>query len=73
MADDTHACPGGCGERVPGSRLSCPADWFRLPKPIRDEVNAAYRARRSNPARHLRALRDAGHWYRANPRSEATS
>jgi hypothetical protein len=68
MPEPTHACPGGCGAQVPYGQLSCKPDWFRLPKPIRDEINTAYRHRRTDPGRHLRAIRDAGRWYRANPR-----
>jgi hypothetical protein len=62
----THVCPGGCGAEVAYTRLACPADWFRLPKPLRDEINAAYRRRASDPARHRQALADAMNWYRAN-------
>ena len=32
-----------------------------------DDVNAAYRTRRQDPGVHMRALRDAVAWYKANP------
>lgn len=66
---DTHACPGLCGARVPRSHLSCKPCWFRLPKPLRDDVNAANRVRRSDPMRHMRALAAASRWYRENPKT----
>jgi hypothetical protein len=64
----THPCPGGCGAEVPQHQLACKPDWFRLPKPLRDEIGAAYARRRANPMRHLRALGEASKWYRANPK-----
>lgn len=67
MADPTHKCPGGCGAAVPRSQLSCKPCWFRLPKPLRDDVNIAYRRRRSDPLDHMRAISVASRWYRANP------
>lgn len=67
---DTHPCPGGCGEQIPRTKLSCQADWYRLPKPLRDEVTAAYRHRRADPLRHVRAVSEASRWYRANPLEE---
>jgi hypothetical protein len=68
----THACPGGCGAQVPHHQLACKPCWFRLPKPLRDDVNDAYRNRRRDGALpHLRAIREASRWYRANPGAEA--
>lgn len=66
-AADTHPCPGGCGAQISRQRLSCPVDWYRLPKPLRDEINAAYRHRMTDSLRHARALSEAFKWYRANP------
>lgn len=68
MVERTHPCPGGCGADVPHHQLACKPDWFRLPKPLRDEINAAYPRRRANPLRHTRAIAEASRWYRANPR-----
>lgn len=68
MPARTHLCPGGCGQNVPYHQLSCKPDWFRLPKVLRDEVNAAYRARQANPERHHTALREALRWYADNQR-----
>lgn len=68
--DDSHPCPGGCGQQISRSRLSCPQDWYRLPKPLRDEVTAAYKRRWNRVdghMRHARALSQAFRWYRANP------
>ena len=69
----THDCPGGCGAQVPHHQLACKPCWFRLPKPLRDDVNIGYRRRATDAAvSHRRALRDAFAWYRGNPR-EAVS
>lgn len=67
MAELTHACPGRCGAQVSRSQLSCKPCWFRLPKPLRDDVNAAYRKRRADPMGHMRTIAAASQWYRANP------
>lgn len=66
---DTHACPG-CGADVPYAQLACKPDWFRLPKPLRDDITAAYRRRRSDLRPHLLAVRAAVQWYGANPSRE---
>jgi hypothetical protein len=63
-----HDCPGGCGAQIPYAQLACGPDWGRLPKPLRDDVNTAYRRRRANPMPHLRAVAVASRWYRDNPR-----
>jgi hypothetical protein len=52
---------------VPRHQLACKPCWFRLPKIYRDEVNAAYRRRATDPSLHRRALRQAFAWYRDNP------
>lgn len=67
MSDDTHGCPGDCGARVPRHQLACKPCWYRLPKPLRDAVNGAYRHRQQNPAAHRSALAAAMDWYRRNP------
>jgi hypothetical protein len=61
-----HGCPG-CGEMVPRRLLSCRICWARLPEPLRDKVNHAYRMRQSAPLAHLRAIAEASQWYRDNP------
>lgn len=71
MPELTHDCPGGCGAQVARAQLSCKADWFRLPKLLRDEVNAAYRRRDTDRGRHLLALVAAQRWYDEHPRAEA--
>jgi len=59
-----HACPGGCGTAVPYVKLACLQCWSRLPKPLRDEVNAVWRQRNSHLSRHLQAVSAALRWYR---------
>lgn len=34
----THACPCGCGVRVPNSLYSCQSSWASLPDEIKREV-----------------------------------
>ena len=60
----SHACPGGCGAPVPYARLSCNACWARLPRPLKDEIRAAYARRGTDPMRHVRAVSAARSWYR---------
>lgn len=67
----THECPGGCGFEVPQHQLACKRCWFKLPKHLRDDVNAAYRRRASDPVAHRRALVAALSWYRDNRPGEA--
>lgn len=69
--DDEHNCPGGCGTTVPDRRLACPADWYRLPQAMRDEINTAWRGRKTNPLQHMQAIAAASRWYRDNPRATA--
>lgn len=65
---EPHPCPGKCGAQVPHHQLACKPCWARLPKPLRDDVNDAYRNRRRDGAMpHLRAVSAAYGWYRANP------
>lgn len=67
MSDDTHGCPGDCGAQVQRSQLACKPCWFRLPTPLRNAINSAYRHRQTNPAGHRAALSAAMRWYRDNP------
>lgn len=72
-AEQRHGCPGDCGETVARHQLACRRCWFRLPKPLRDRIDGAYRARRSAPfdAARIRAHRqllvEATTWYRDHP------
>lgn len=68
MSGDEHGCPGDCGAMVPRHQLSCKPCWFRLPSPLRNAVNNAYRHRASNPTPHRAALAAAMRWYRENPK-----
>lgn len=39
-----HECPrNGCSRQVPAHMLMCRADWYSVPKPLRDAVWAAWR------------------------------
>ena len=41
----THKCRiEACTEQIPRSQLMCGPHWSEVPKPLRDEVNAAWRA-----------------------------
>lgn len=60
----THTCPCGCGAAIARHLLSCRQGWFRLPKELRDRINAAWRRDR---AAHAAAIRDALDFYRDNP------
>lgn len=64
----THACPG-CGAQVSNRYYACGGCWYRLPRPLRDEINAAHRVRmgRGGWARYSTAVRVARDWYRDNP------
>lgn len=61
-----HDCPGGCGRAVERNKLSCPQDWKRLPKELRNKVTTAWR--RGTRAEHDAAVVAAIDWYRNNPR-----
>ncbi len=38
-----HECPrDGCTRQVPAHMLMCRADWYRVPKPLRDAVWTAW-------------------------------
>lgn len=58
---DTGTCPvPGCEAVIGATRLMCRWDWYQVPKPLRDEVWAAWRsgAGASAPG-HRRAVRRA--------------
>lgn len=39
----SHRCPAcGCEAVVDDTKLMCRADWYRVPRPIRNAVNRAY-------------------------------
>ena len=62
-----HDCPAnGCTAQVPFHQLACRADWYRLPKRLRDELNAAYHGEGQGTDRHTEALRACLDWYREN-------
>lgn len=40
----SHTCHWpGCEKQVPPAMLGCKAHWFRLPKPLRDQIWKEYR------------------------------
>lgn len=42
---EDHQCPAdGCDQCIPSNRLMCRADWYRVPKPIRDAVWNTWRS-----------------------------
>jgi hypothetical protein len=52
--DDYRPCPvDGCEARILPGLLMCRAHWYRVPRPLRAEVNEAWaafrRVRRHNP------------------------
>lgn len=60
----THTCPGRCGrDNIPAHLYACPQCWHSLPAGIQERISTNYR---SNPAEHLRAMADAGQWFRDN-------
>jgi len=34
----------GCSERIPRNMLMCKPHWFKVPKPLRDEIWRTYKA-----------------------------
>lgn len=67
-----HDCPGHCGRRVARHQLACQGCWRRLPQPMRQRLDEAYRAQRRTPtsarvSEHRKALAAALDWYRDNP------
>jgi hypothetical protein len=65
--DSTHACPGGCGRRVPRDLFACSACWYRLPAELRQAINDTYRPGRVS-REHAAALAGACHWFDSHPR-----
>jgi hypothetical protein len=73
-----------CAQRVAWIKFACAADWARLPKHLRDDVNAAWLRRMGAASKrdhlesgrairaHLDACTRAVRWYRANPPITAT-
>jgi hypothetical protein len=58
---DTRACPvPGCDAVIGATRLTCRRHWYQVPKPVRDEVWAAWRSGAGAfTSRHRRAVRRA--------------
>lgn len=67
----THKCPG-CGlVDVERHQLSCKPCWWRLPKPYRRALNAAYHQHGAGSSQHTAALQAVLHWYDQNPKEAA--
>lgn len=60
----------GCKQQVPPAMWGCKKHWFRLPKPLRDEVWAAYRpgqeANLTPSAAYLKVARKVQQWIKDN-------
>lgn len=39
----THSCPGCGTPGIPRSMFACKPCWYRLPKPLRDDINHGWR------------------------------
>lgn len=59
----THPCPAGCGRQVPNHLYACRGDWYRLPKPYRDEIWRWYQV---DSKKHAEAMIAAETWYADN-------
>lgn len=54
---NTHRCPSpGCPVRVPSSRFACLDHWRSIPKPLRDELWAAYKNHGVLSDQHVAAM-----------------
>lgn len=60
-----HACPGGCGAQVAYNRLACPPCWAKLPRTLQQDVTTGWARKNVDPLRHLRAVRAAMAWFKA--------
>jgi hypothetical protein len=63
--DDTHDCPGGCGNQVVRNMFACRACWDRLPQ---DDYRTPILTSRwaGDWEAHSRALTNAMQWYRVD-------
>lgn len=66
-----HTCHWpGCTQQVPPAMWGCRPHWFKLPKPIRDAIWAAYRPgqeKTMDPSpRYLAAAKAAQDWIASN-------
>jgi hypothetical protein len=72
-SSDVHPCPApDCSIVVPNRFFACRYDWFRLPPELKQGINRTAKAGMLSPRRR-EALENALIWYRANPRSPATT
>ena len=63
----SHRCPAPkCETQVPSNQYACRAHWYSLPKPLRDEIWAAYREEPLGKA-HTDAMLAADEFLRAAP------
>lgn len=61
---DTHDCPGGCGNQVVRNMFACAACWRRLPQDFRTPILTSRWA--NDHAGHSRAMVEAMTWYRVD-------
>lgn len=62
--EDTHTCPGGCGNQVVRRLFSCTTCWRRLPLDYRTPILTSRWA--NDWGAHSHALVDAMQWFRAD-------
>jgi hypothetical protein len=61
VSDDRHRCPWpGCERRVGFELWGCAPHWYRIPKPLRDELWRAWRA--GTMDEHARASANIDRW-----------
>lgn len=63
----SHDCPGGCGARVAGTKLTCHPCWDRLPRPLQRITRNAWRGTPHDRRPYLNACAAVLRWYRAHP------
>lgn len=66
---DTHTCPGGCGNQVVRRMFSCASCWRRLPQDFRTPILTSRWA--NDWGAHSAALVDAMGWYRMDADTRA--
>ncbi len=54
----THKCPkDGCGIDMPTHLLACRPHWYSIPRPVRDEINYAWKQFQKAERDDLQVLR----------------
>jgi hypothetical protein len=73
-----HACHWpGCEKQVPPAMWGCRAHWYRLPKPLRDEIWRSYRpgqeTDRKPSRRYVAAAKAVQAWIEEQAEKEKTN